>query len=116
MAAPDFRLIAWLRQLGYDAHITPPSGKSTFVVVQGFGGETADMLSHLSYAVQFYAPSPTEAASAAWQFVKQARMTKPGHGIASVSVDNGPYVFPDPERQRLYRYQLTITIVCRLAD
>lgn len=114
MASPDIRMVAWLKALGYDAHLTPPTNKKRFVTCQGLGGTPRDTLAHPSYSVQVYGKVAEDVASDAWQIMRSLRFTQPPYGIGHVAIEGTPYPLADPDRVGLTCYRMTVTLTCQM--
>jgi hypothetical protein len=114
MANPTIALVAWLRTMGLNAHLTPPGTGTRYATVTPVGGPVADMLAHPSYDVRFYAQSASDAQADAWDALRAFRLTQPPAGIVSAQADAVPYGLGDPDRPALSCQHLTVDLTCQI--
>lgn len=110
-------IVEWLESSGIDAHANVPASRpDRFATVQRTGGGASNTLDAPAVAVQFWAQSDADAeddANALRDHVVLNRRLVGCSGIDFVSVNAGPYPYPDPDSKQP-RWQLVLDVVCRI--
>lgn len=107
--------IEWLDAHGYTAATYPPDGVDEFVTVERTGGNVSDMVDFPTVAIQTWAQTEPRAEEMALEIRNIMLTGSRPYGVATVSVNSGPYPFFD-EDTRLPRYQIAFDMVAQLTD